>query len=138
MIQKVNGIVNYNYLLPGTMLWLPSPTPSATEPYYTLLAHTLIAGETPAALCRSYGIDYASSYNMLSALNNNMTTFMAGQEFILPEYVIPGGQGGAGHGAGDGNPAVAPAEILPGPAGDPHRRDRDGHLRADGRGLRHL
>ena len=96
MIQKVNGIVNYNYLLPGTMLWLPSPTPSATEPYYTLLAHTLIAGETPAALCRSYGIDYASSYNMLAALNNNMTTFMAGQEFILPEYVIPGGQGGAG------------------------------------------
>lgn len=101
LIRKVNGIVNYNFMYPGTVLWLPSDTPSASEPYYTLLSHTLVAGETPAALCKSYGIDYTASYNLLSALNNNMTTFMAGQDFILPVYVVPGGEAGETTDTGD-------------------------------------
>ena len=98
LIGKINNITNYNYMMPGKVLWLPSKTASAGEPYYTLLAHTLVAGETPAGLCQSYGIDYASNYTLLAALNNNLTTFMAGQTFILPEYITPADGGGSGQG----------------------------------------
>lgn len=90
-IGKINGITNYNYMMPGKVLWLPTKTASTSEAYYSLLAHTLVAGETPAALCQSYGIDYNTNYKLLAALNNNLNVFMAGQQFILPLYVTPAG-----------------------------------------------
>lgn len=103
-IGKINNITNYNYMMPGKKLWLPSNTASTGEAYYTLLAHTLVAGETPATLCQSYGIDYSANYNILAALNTNMTTFMAGQVFTLPLYIDPNGT------------APAPADPTPTPA----------------------
>ena len=87
MIGKINGITNYNYMMPGKVLWLPTKTATTSEAYYSLLSHTLVAGETPAALCQSYGIDYNANYKLLAALNNNLNVFMAGQKFILPLYV---------------------------------------------------
>ena len=50
MIGKINGITNYNYMMPGKVLWLPTKTATTSEAYYSLLSHTLVAGETPAAL----------------------------------------------------------------------------------------
>lgn len=91
MIGKINGITNYNYMMPGKVLWLPTKTATTSESYYSLLSHTLVAGETPAALCQSYGIDYNANYKLLAALNNNLNVFMAGQQFILPLYVTPAG-----------------------------------------------
>lgn len=88
-IGKINNITNYNYMIPGKVLWLPSKTAVTGTPYYSLLSHTLAQGETPASLCQSYGIDYNSNYNLLAALNTNMTTLMAGQQFILPLYNVP-------------------------------------------------
>ena len=90
-IARLNNITNYNYMMPGKVLWLPSNSATTDAPYYTLLAHTLAPGETPASLCQSYGVDYNARYNMLSALNSNVTTFMAGQLFILPLYIDPTG-----------------------------------------------
>ena len=85
-IAHINGLTNFNYMVPGKVLWLPMDTAPEKAGYYTLLSHTLVYGETPAALCQSYGIDYNKSYNMLSALNDNLGTFMAGQTFVLPLY----------------------------------------------------
>ena len=85
-IAHINGLTNFNYMVPGKVLWLPMDTAPEKAGYYTLLSHTLVYGETPAALCQSYGIDYNKSYNMLSALNDNLGTFMAGQTFVLPRY----------------------------------------------------
>ena len=90
-IAKINNITNYNYMMPGKVLWIPSKTATTAEPYYSLLAHTLAAGETPVTLCQSYGVDYNANYNLLAALNNNLTVFMAGQIFTLPIYVDPKG-----------------------------------------------
>lgn len=89
LIAKINNITNYNYMMPGKVLWLPSASATTAAPYYSLLAHTLAAGETPASLCQSYGVDYNGSYNLLAALNNNLNVFMAGQVFILPLYINP-------------------------------------------------
>ena len=85
-IAHINGLTNFNYMVPGKVLWLPMDKAPENAGYYTLLSHTLVYGETPAALCQSYGIDYNKSYNMLSALNDNLGTFMAGQTFVLPLY----------------------------------------------------
>ena len=85
-IGRINGLTNYNYMMPGKVLWLPTDTAPSDSGYYTLLNHTLVYGETPAMLCQSYGLDYNKSYNMLSALNANLGTFMAGQTFLLPLY----------------------------------------------------
>ncbi len=104
MIGKINGITNYNYMMPGKVLWLPTKTATTSEAYYSLLSHTLVAGETPAALCQSYGIDYNANYKLLAALNNNLNVFMAGQKFILPLYVTP---------AGAATPTPAPGRPLP-------------------------
>ena len=89
LIAKINNITNYNYMMPGKVLWLPSASATTAAPYYSLLAHTLAAGETPASLCQSYGVDYNGSYNLLAALNNNLNVFMTGQVFILPLYINP-------------------------------------------------
>ncbi|MBR6114961.1 MAG: LysM peptidoglycan-binding domain-containing protein, partial [Oscillospiraceae bacterium] len=91
MIAKINGLINFNYLVPGKVLWMPSSTASTSSAYYTLLQHTLVAGEAPAALCQSYGIDYNKSLTMLSGLNENFYAFMAGTNILLPLYVNPTG-----------------------------------------------
>ena len=96
MIGKINSITNYNYMMPGKVLWLPVASTVTGEAYYTLLSHTLAAGETPASLCQSYGIDYNSSYNLLAALNSNLTTLMTGQAIILPLYISNPNAGNTG------------------------------------------
>lgn len=119
LIAKINNITNFNYMMPGRVLWLPSQTATTDAAYYTLLAHILVAGETPAGLCQSYGIDYNANYNLLAALNTNMTTFMAGQQFILPLYVAPAGQGNASTpapSAGTATPAPSAGAATPAPS----------------------
>lgn len=127
MIGKINGITNYNYMMPGKVLWLPTKTATTSEAYYSLLSHTLVAGETPAALCQSYGIDYNANYKLLAALNNNLNVFMAGQKFILPLYVTPAGAATPTPAPGGGTSAAPTATPKPGttpaptaniPAGD--------------------
>ena len=115
-IGKINNITNYNYMMPGKLLWLPSGTATTDAPYYSLLAHTLVAGETPAGLCQSYGIDYNANYNLLSALNTNMATFMAGQVFILPLYITPSGVNPTPAPGTDPTPTPAPGAVTPSPA----------------------
>lgn len=117
-IGKINNITNYNYMMPGRVIWLPTKTASTSEAYYSLLSHTLVAGETPAALCQSYGIDYNTSYKLLAALNNNLNVFMAGQTFILPIYVTP---------AGAATPTPAPsASAKPGTSAAPSASAKPG------------
>ncbi len=116
MIGKINGITNYNYMMPGKVLWLPSATATTNAPYYSLLAHTVNAGETPAGLCQSYGIDYNANYNLLSALNTNLTTFMAGQTFILPLYITPAGTDPTPAPTPTPAPGTTPAPVTPTPA----------------------
>ncbi len=119
-IGKINNITNYNYMMPGKQLWLPSKTAVTGAPYYTLLAHTLVAGETPAGLCQSYGIDYAANYTLLAALNNNMTTFMAGQVFTLPLYVTaPAPATTPTPTPGGATPAPGTVTPTPAPTADP-------------------
>lgn len=114
LIGKINGITNYNYMMPGKVLWLPTKTATTSEAYYSLLSHTLTAGETPAALCQSYGIDYNANYKLLAALNNNLNVFMAGQQFILPLYVTPAGTATPTPAPSSGTSAAPTATPQPG------------------------
>lgn len=53
MIGKINGITNYNYMMPGKVLWLPTKTATTSESYYSLLSHTLVAGRRPPRSARA-------------------------------------------------------------------------------------
>jgi len=90
-ILTINGITNANWLYPGTRLWLPTSSADTSATYYSLLAHVLLSGETPASLCQSYGIDYNSNLKLLSALNTNLNNFIVGQTIVLPLQVNPVG-----------------------------------------------
>lgn len=121
-IGKINNIPNYNSMYPGTQLWLPSTTATTDAPYYSLLTHVVKSGETVATLCQSYGVDYNTNYKLLAALNANINTFMAGQNFILPLYVIPSGSTATPTPAPSTAPSAAPtttATATPAPTPAP-------------------
>ena len=66
MIGKINGITNYNYMMPGKVLWLPTKTATTSESYYSLLSHTLGAGVGVAAPA---GVTYRGRMNCWPAMN---------------------------------------------------------------------
>ena len=51
IIQNVNGISNFNYLIAGRKYWIPATAPGAAENYYTVYRHTVVSGDTVNALC---------------------------------------------------------------------------------------
>lgn len=108
-IAKINNITNFNYMMPGKVLWLPSKTATTDQAYYSLLTHVIKAGETPASLCQSYGVNYNTNYNLLAALNSNMNVFMVGQTFVLPLYIDPSGS----------TPTPTPTAAAPTPTPQP-------------------
>ncbi|MBQ3275441.1 MAG: LysM peptidoglycan-binding domain-containing protein, partial [Oscillospiraceae bacterium] len=88
-IMQLSNIANYNYLLPGKVILVPSTTYPGSGPYYKIMAHTLVAGDTVYGLCTQYGLDYTSNAAFLQRLNNrnDLSTFYVGQTLYLPLYV---------------------------------------------------
>jgi hypothetical protein len=88
-IMQLSNIADYNYLLPGKVVLVPSTTYPASGPYYKIMAHTLVAGDTVYGLCTQYGLDYTSNAAFLQRLNNrnDLSTFYVGQTLYLPLYV---------------------------------------------------
>lgn len=89
LIQKVNGIVNYNYMFPGTVVLLPTTTFPASGPYYKIMAHKIVAGDTVYDLCAKYGLKYDNVAAFIQRLNNrdNMQPYYVGETIYMPVYV---------------------------------------------------
>ena len=88
-IMQLSNIANYNYLLPGKLILIPSTVYPPSGPYYKIMKHTLVAGDTVYDLCLKYGLNYNNNITFLQRLNNrdNMTTFYVGQTIYMPLYV---------------------------------------------------
>ena len=88
-IAQLNNIANYNYMYPGTLVLLPSTTYPSSGPYYKIMAHTLVAGDTVYDLCTKYGLDYNANIEFIQRLNNrdNMSAYYVGQTIYMPVYV---------------------------------------------------
>ena len=89
MIQRLNPSVSYSYLLPGNIILIPSTTYPDSGPYYKIMAHTLVAGDTVYGLCLTYGLSYENNITFLQRLNNrdNLATYYVGQTIYMPLYV---------------------------------------------------
>ena len=85
-IKVMNGINNYNNVKVGTTVKLPATSVPASGTYTQIVAHKVVAGDTVGALCRTYGIDYASSADTIKALSgiDNLGAIKAGQTLYLP------------------------------------------------------
>ncbi|MBO5556371.1 MAG: LysM peptidoglycan-binding domain-containing protein [Oscillospiraceae bacterium] len=93
-IKTVNNIQSYNKMKVGQVVLLPSKTAPSSGNYTMIVAHKVAAGDTTGAICRNYGIDYASNVDRLKALNNtaNLAVIKVGQTLYLP---VPGTAGSA-------------------------------------------
>lgn len=87
-IARINGITNYANMKVGQTILLPVKTSSGAD-RYTLLQHTIQTGETLQSICINYSLDYASSIQLMTALNTNINNLIVGQTIILPIYVAP-------------------------------------------------
>lgn len=88
VIQNVNKMASYNYLIAGQDYWIPSTTVGNAKSYYTIYKHVLAAGDTVYNLCQTYGIPLTKSSDFIMKLNNvtSLTGFMAGQAILLPVF----------------------------------------------------
>ena len=91
-IARINNITNYSNMKVGQSILLPVKKTSNAVSHYTLLQHTLTAGETLQSLCLNYGINAdATTTRLMQALNTNYNSLIAGQTFVLPIYVAAAG-----------------------------------------------
>ena len=139
LIQDVNKISNFNYLIAGREYWVPATTPGAATEYYTVYAHMLLPGDTVYNLCVSYGISMSKNEDMIKKLNGNpksLTSFKANTLFYIPVHtekaagsttVVPGtgtlpdDAANAGTGAGTSTPTAPPPRLPPRPRPPPAR-----------------
>lgn len=87
-IVKLNKNVNFNWMLPGTVILFPSKTVPTSGSYYAVYAHKTAAGDTVYGLCGAYGLNYYAYSDMICNLNNrtNLATFYIGETMYLPKY----------------------------------------------------
>ncbi|MBR1456127.1 MAG: LysM peptidoglycan-binding domain-containing protein [Oscillospiraceae bacterium] len=124
-IKAINGISNYNAVKVGATVVLPSTTAPTSGTYTQVVAHKVVAGDTVGALCRTYGVDYASSAETIKALSGitNLGAIRAGQTIYLPVKAGTaatttsssgtGSSAGSGSGASSGGTAAAPVNTTP-------------------------
>ena len=88
-IRKINNITNYNYMMPGKVILIPTKTVPGSGSYYKIMAHKLVAGDTVYGLCLTYGLSYENNITFLQRLNNrdNLATYYVGQTLYMPLYV---------------------------------------------------
>ena len=88
-IRTLSNIADYNYLLPGKTILIPCTSAPKSGPYYKIMKHTFVTGDTVYDLCNAYGLDYTNNVAFLQRLNNrdNMATFYVGQSIYMPVYV---------------------------------------------------
>ena len=114
-VQKLNNIGNAARLTVGQKLSIPSASAPTSGSYTKVIAHKVVSGDTVDALCRSYGISYATNATKISALNNNanLAAIKVGQTLLFP---VPGSAGGS-----SGGSSVVPGQggsVTPGASGN--------------------
>lgn len=87
-ILKLNKISSFNSIPAGKTMLLPTTSPAlAGSAYYTVMAHTLKAGESAYnIICTNYGLNFNQTQPMLQALNNreNLGNFYVGETLYIP------------------------------------------------------
>ena len=87
-IKKLNNISSYNSIAAGKTLILPTTNPGvANSSYYTVMAHTMLSGESAYdIICSQYGMNFSANQKMILALNNttDLSNIWAGSALYIP------------------------------------------------------
>ncbi len=84
VILAVNSLANANYIRPGQVLLIPTPSAGGTG--YAVVAHQVQPGETMTAICNRYGVSYQAMRTLINGLNrrDNMDKIYVGQTVYVP------------------------------------------------------
>ena len=84
VILGINSLTNANYIRPGQVLLIPTPTAGGAG--YAVVAHRVQAGETTTSICNRYGISYQAMRQLINGLNrrDNMDKIYPGQTVYVP------------------------------------------------------
>jgi hypothetical protein len=87
-IKKLNNISSYNSIAAGKTLILPTTNPGvANSSYYTVMAHTMLSGESAYdIICSQYGMNFSANQKLILALNNttDLSNIWAGSALYIP------------------------------------------------------
>ena len=84
--KQFNINFNANYLIANTKIWLPVKNQPAT-PYYKLIQHKIVLGDTMYGLCDANGIAYWDTIELIRNINFNKDNLIVGLDILLPVYV---------------------------------------------------
>ena len=87
LIVKASSIKSADWLHSGDVLYIPSST--AATGGYSVVAHTVKAGETTYGICQGYGTNYGDTADIIAALNpgKNLSSIRQGQLMFFPSGV---------------------------------------------------
>ena len=85
-IVAINGLSNPNNVWVGKTIYVPVSTRPSSGTYYVVVGHTVVAGDTMAALCSNYGVSFTKNYTMLEGLNGttNLNRILTGYTVYIP------------------------------------------------------
>ncbi len=88
IIKNINKITSFNYLVAGTVYWLPITSAGSAAAYYAVYKHTLVSGDTVSNLCTKYGISLSTYSDLILQLNDasSLTGFKVGKTILIPVY----------------------------------------------------
>ncbi len=87
LIQRVNGIKNWNNVHAGSTVLIPVyKTPAVGTNCYAVMNHKVASGETTYGICGTYGISYGGTQKLMQAVNgnNNLAAIKAGSTLKVP------------------------------------------------------
>ncbi len=112
LIVQASGLKSADRIHSGDVLYLPSNSSSGNA--FTIVAHTVQAGETTYGICQTLGIDYSARLNMIAALNPGKNLSAIYQNQLL---LFPSGKGGAAAGTAAGTTGAASGYVPAAAAG---------------------
>ena len=89
-IMKYSNLTNLNWVNVGQLLYIPTTTyPAAGTPYYKIMAHELVSGDTVYGLCETYGLKYLDNVGLIQRLNgrDDLSTYYVGDTIYMPVLV---------------------------------------------------
>jgi hypothetical protein len=87
LLTKFNPGFNANYLIANTKIWLPVKNQPTATPYYKLIQHKIVLGDTMYGLCDANGISYWDTIELIRNINFNKDNLIVGLDILLPVYV---------------------------------------------------
>lgn len=85
LIMQASGVTYASGLHSGDVIYIPSS--SAVSGAFSIVMHTVSAGETTTGICQALGVNYADNLKLITALNpgKNLSNIHTGDILLFPK-----------------------------------------------------